>query len=141
MFSLITDENEGRKDFEKVITTVTIPPTGRVYFQEVFVPIFDDDINEADEGFYMMIEVDEAKSDPKDVAGLSYSFNGLTRIEIIDDDGKCRTINIFCILYNQFIYKTLRQCMLHYTYETCISSIKHIDPLQSSRDMLVFLCK
>lgn len=53
----------------------------------VSIPVTRDDINEAKEGFMIVMRANEEKSSPEDVKNLQYRDNGVT-LGIIDDDDR-----------------------------------------------------
>ena len=54
----------------------------------LFFEFTDDSINEYNEGFLMLIRIDEANSHPEDVANIQYLFDGVALVVIVNDDGK-----------------------------------------------------
>lgn len=61
----------------------------------VSIPITRDDINEANEGFMIVMRPNEEKSNAEDIKNLEYRDNGITLGVIADDDSEY--INISCI--------------------------------------------
>ena len=74
-------------------------PGGTTVDQTVQIPIMDDRINEANEGFLLIVRADEIHSDPLDIANLGYMDEGVTLLRITDDDSKIYTI---IIIMNNF---------------------------------------
>ena len=75
----------GRVDFNDSVHIVTVPAGQRVEDIDVFIPITDDDINEADEGFVVLLEV----VDPAVAPFVDLSTRNATLGRIDDNDGKC----------------------------------------------------
>ena len=50
------------------------------------IDIFDDAINEADEGFLIVVRVDPAASNPQDVPNVALNWNGVALVTILNDD-------------------------------------------------------
>lgn len=67
---------------------VTFKPSSYLEEVRVRVPLNDDDINEAEEGFLLLVKVDEARSDPNDLKKVQYIYGGTTLILISDNDGR-----------------------------------------------------
>ena len=53
----------------------------------VTIPFINDNTNEADEGFYLLVTVNTLLSDPIDVASAVVLRNGVALVTIRDDDG------------------------------------------------------
>lgn len=80
-------EIDGRQDFIPTITNVTFEEVSGGFEQKtVFLEFIDDDINEAPEGFFAILEIDEENSDPRDVAEYKPIRDGITLIVVKDDD-------------------------------------------------------
>ena len=77
-----------RQDFSNEIKTVTFPPSSTEVLQTLNITVFDDSINEATEGYLLMLVVDESMSDPQDVASLQLVNGGTSLIIVLDNDGK-----------------------------------------------------
>ena len=63
-----------------------------------FIPFIDDDTNEPiNEGFYVLVTINEVLSNPIDVANAQTIRGGISLVRILDDDSKnwC----VFWILY------------------------------------------
>ena len=73
-----------RNDFDNTVQQVIFAPSQGNSEQSVSINFVDDVINEAQEGFYIMIEVME--SGPTDVINLVR--NGIALVRITDNDGK-----------------------------------------------------
>ena len=54
----------------------------------VTIPFIDDNTNEAEEGFYLLVTVNTLLSDPTDVSNAVVLRNGVALVSIRDDDGK-----------------------------------------------------
>ena len=74
----------GRVDFNDSVHIVTVPSGRKVEDINVFIPIFDDDIDEADEGFVVLLEVVDPAVAP--FVDLSSHNASLGRI----DDNECK---------------------------------------------------
>lgn len=73
-----------RNDFDNAVQQVIFEPNPAISEQSVSINLVDEFINEAQEGFYVMIEVME--SGPTDVINLIR--NGIALIRIDDNDRK-----------------------------------------------------
>ena len=80
-FVPISVEAAGIKDFANTPKTVTFSPEQTM--QNVTIELVTDDINESQEGFFLVMEIDQPES-PNDV---TIDLN-VTLGKIIDDDGK-----------------------------------------------------
>lgn len=82
-------ELNGLRDFVGDQITVTFPPatSGAEVVMPVTIPFINDDTNEAEEGFYLLITVDTLQSDPTDVSNSVVLRNGVALVSIRDDDG------------------------------------------------------
>ena len=90
ILAIFAGESEvgGKKDFPKNATTVTIPAGssfGRVL--PVSIPINVDTINEAAEGFLILVETSEETSAMAEAPIINYARDGLAIGLIADDDG------------------------------------------------------
>ena len=52
----------------------------------VRIDIFDDTINEADEGFLIVVRIDPAASNPEDIPNVALNRNGVALVTILNDD-------------------------------------------------------
>ena len=73
-----------RVDFNDSVHIVTVPAGQRVEDITVDIPIIDDDIDEADEGFVILLEV----VDPAVAPFVDLSTRNATMGRIDDNDGK-----------------------------------------------------
>lgn len=87
-FLYLTVDENGRKDFYRVLETVIFPAGMSQKEVMVFLPFYDDDINENTEGYLAMVRINESASDPQDVVSANYIRNGIALIVINDDDRK-----------------------------------------------------
>ena len=87
-YNKVSDDDTGRKDFYRVEETIIIPASMSLKDTQVFLPFYDDKINEEIEGYFAMVRINASASDPRDVASLDYIRNGIALIIINDDDGK-----------------------------------------------------
>lgn len=87
-------EFNGLQDFVEDSITVTFPATtsGTEVVMTVNIPFINDDTNEADEGFYLLVTVNTLLSDPADVANAEVLRNGVALVTIRDDDGIYGTV-------------------------------------------------
>lgn len=92
---VILDEENGRKDFNNTIQEVVVSSGIATLDYSVSIPINNDFINEADEGFMVVVRANEDKSDPQDIADLEYVGMGVTLAIITDDDGML-TFRVVC---------------------------------------------
>lgn len=54
-----------------------------------FIPFIDDDTNEPiNEGFYVLVTINEVLSNPIDVANAQTIRGGISLVRILDDDSK-----------------------------------------------------
>jgi len=67
MFHVPSVDDGLRQDFENSTHRLTISPSTSNQEREIFIPLVDDDVNEATEGFLLVIRIDEGASDPRDI--------------------------------------------------------------------------
>ena len=79
----------GRVDFNDSVHNVTVPAGQRVEDITVKISIFDDDIDEADEGFVILLEVVDPAVAP--FVDISFRNTSLCRI----DDNDCKSDMLF----------------------------------------------
>ena len=103
-------EQNGRQDFIRNAKTVTFDPSDSFEEKNVILEFLDDDINEATEGYFALLRVDEeSSSNSEDMDKLEYIRDGVTLIVINDDDGK-----------------SLKQCtlyFLHLEFSLCYTKV------------------
>ncbi len=89
-FNFAEGEN-GRRDFVETVKTIIIPPSAGAMDQTVFLEFINDDINEAPEGFFAVLEFNiSAEHDQRDLDdGIILIRQGVVLIVIQDDDGEC----------------------------------------------------
>ena len=80
--------NSERQDFSNMIQMVTFPPSSIEELQTLDITVFDDSINEATEGYLLMVDVIADMSDPRDVANFQLVNGGISLVVVTDDDGK-----------------------------------------------------
>ena len=87
--SFFTVELNGLQDFIEDRITVTFPQTTSTaeVVMPVTIPLINDDTNEAEEGFYLLITINTLESNPIDVASAVVLRNGVALVQITDDDG------------------------------------------------------
>ena len=66
--------------------TLVIPAGNDIIDRKVLIPIIDDRINEANEGFMLVVRANEELSDPQDLANVDYMDEGVSILRITDDD-------------------------------------------------------
>lgn len=77
-------------DFNNTSQTVTFEPSLSQVQESVTINLVDDSINEAEEGFVIVIQVVEIGS--VDQQGLILDRNGVALVRITDNDRKLNTI-------------------------------------------------
>ncbi len=60
------------------------PPSNLPQEEQIFIPYIDDGINEAEEGFLVIIEIDDTQTDP---ATVGFVNEGVALMLITNDDG------------------------------------------------------
>ena len=75
-------EPQGRMDFNNTVQRVTFHPNAAETVN-VTIDIFDDAINEADEGFLIVVRVDPAASN---LQNMVLDWNSVALVTILDDD-------------------------------------------------------
>ena len=88
MLTAVDSTLGGRRDFPQMSQKITIPAAEN--FHEDFtasIPITNDNINEALEGFLILVETSEATSTNTEAPIIIYRNDGLTIGLIVDDDG------------------------------------------------------
>ena len=83
-FLFFPDEDE-IKDFNNTIIYFTIPAGDEEYDIPTDDIIIDDRVNEAQESFILVLEIDSV--DPADIVELDEQFQGILVFTIDDDDG------------------------------------------------------
>lgn len=77
----------GRRDFvQSDPILITFQPSTRIQEQEVFIPLVQDDINEATEGFFVIVVAENISSEPS--LTINLGRGGVTLMNILDDDRK-----------------------------------------------------
>ena len=92
-----------RNDFDSTVQQVTFAPSQANSEQILSVNLVDDTINEAQEGFYIMIQV--VQSGPTDQ--ITFIRNGVALIRITDNDRKYQAIEtliVHIITYCTIVY-------------------------------------
>ena len=79
-------EPQGRMDFNNTVQRVTFAASTSFETMTVKIDIFDDAINEADEGFLIVVTVDPAASNPQEVSNVTLDQNGVALVTILNDD-------------------------------------------------------
>jgi len=87
-FRVPSVDDDLRQDFENSTYRLTISPSTNNQDREIFIPLVDDDVNEATEGFLLVIRIDEGASDPRDIENAEVIRNGVALVIITDNDGK-----------------------------------------------------
>ena len=88
LFCLVVEVN-GLQDFVADRISVTFPQTTSTaeVVIPVTIPIINDDTNESEEGFYLLITTNLLESNPIDAANAVALRNGVALVRIRDDDG------------------------------------------------------
>ena len=73
-------------DFNNTVQRVTFAPSTSSETVDVTIDFFDDAINEADEGFLIVVRVDPAASNPQDISNVALDRNGVALVTIHNDD-------------------------------------------------------
>ena len=89
-----TVELTGLQDFSEDRITVTFPQTTSTVevVMSITIPIINDDTNENEEGFYLLLTIDTLSSDSVDVANAVVLRNGVALVRIRDNDGETCTV-------------------------------------------------
>ena len=74
-------------DFDNTIREVVLQASSTRDDYSVSIPITKDTINEASEGFMIVMRANAVKSNLEDVQNLQYQDNGVT-LGVIDDDDR-----------------------------------------------------
>ena len=69
-----------------------MPAGNDVIDQIVTIPIIDDRINEANEGFLLIVRANEARNNPSDLVNVRYIDEGVTLLRITDNDSELPSI-------------------------------------------------
>ena len=77
---------QGRKDFNNTVQRITFSLSTSSEMMVVRIDIFDDAINEADEGFLIVVGVDPAASNQQEVSNVTLDRNGVALVTILNDD-------------------------------------------------------
>ena len=85
MFNSDEEGVDGRRDFNNSVIYFTIPVGDEEYDISTDDIIIDDGINEAQESFIVVLEIDSA--DPADMVQLDEQFQGILIFTINDNDG------------------------------------------------------
>ena len=89
MLTAVDSSLGGRRDFPRMAQEITIPAAANI--REDFtasIPITNDNINEALEGFLLLVETSEDTSTNTEAPIIVYRNDGLTIGLIVDDDGQ-----------------------------------------------------
>ena len=79
-------EPQGQKDFNNTAQRVVFALNTSPEMVNVMIDFFDDAINEADEGFLIVMRVDPAASNPQDIPDVILERNGVSLVTILNDD-------------------------------------------------------
>ena len=82
-------EPQGRMDFNNTEQRVTFAPSNSDMIVDVTINFLDDAINEANEGFLIVVRVDVNASDPQDVSNIALEREGVASVTILNDDCEC----------------------------------------------------
>ena len=84
--SIDSIDDNGRRDFVRNGTIeITFPPSNNIQEKEVLISLVDDQINEAEEGFLVLVDADNIFI-PEEVVDLIR--DGVTVVKIVDNDRK-----------------------------------------------------
>ena len=82
-------DGSGRRDFVRNGTIeVTFSPNINIQQQEIFIPLVNDQINEAEEGFLVIFDQDRFAIINPEVTVQDIIRGGITVVRIMDDDCK-----------------------------------------------------
>ena len=73
-------------DFNNTVQRITFASSTTSETVDVTIDFFDDAINEANEGFLVVVRVDPAASNPQDISNVAFERNGVAIVIILDDD-------------------------------------------------------
>ena len=79
-------EPQGRMDFNNTVQRVTFAASTSSETLAVRIDFFDDAVNEADEGFLIVLRVDPAASSLQEVLNVTLDQNGVALVTILNDD-------------------------------------------------------
>ena len=79
-------EPQEQKDFNNTAQRVVFALNTSPEMVNVMIDFFDDAINEADEGFLIVMRVDPAASNPQDIPDVILERNGVSLVTILNDD-------------------------------------------------------
>ena len=79
-------EPQGRMDFNNTVQRVTFAASTSSETTAVRIDFFDDAVNEADEGFLIVLRVDPAASSLQEVLNVTLDQNGVALVTILNDD-------------------------------------------------------
>ena len=79
-------ELQGRMDFNNTVQRVTFAASTSSETMAVRIDFFDDAVNEADEGFLIVLRVDPAASNQQEVSNVTLVRNGVALVTILNDD-------------------------------------------------------
>lgn len=83
----IPDEPDGRKDFVRNDPIrITFSPSSSYVEQSVAIPLVNDDINEAEEGFILLIEIEDPGNTESTSDDIMLARDGVALIEVTDED-------------------------------------------------------
>lgn len=96
-------EVDGRQDFNNTILEVILEAGDTSDDYTRSIPITRDEINEANEGFMIVMRANEEKSNPEDIKNLEFQDNGVTLGVITDDDSEY-TSALVLVEYSDVLY-------------------------------------
>ena len=89
MFTAVDRSSGGRRDFPRMVQEITIPAASNLRDDfTASIPITNDNINEALEGFLILVETSQDTSTNTEAPIIIYRNDGLTIGLIVDDDGQ-----------------------------------------------------
>ena len=77
---------QGPKDFNNTVQEITFSLSTSFETMAVRINFFDDAVNEADEGFLIVLRVDPDASNLQEVSNVTLDQNGVALVTILNDD-------------------------------------------------------
>ena len=94
-------------DFDNTTIEVVFQPSTINEEQVQTVILLEDNFNEDIEGFYIVVQVDAARSSPTDVNNTELVRNGVALVRITDNDSKFVILQLQCS--NHSIYEATNE--------------------------------
>lgn len=99
LFPFFSLDNNLRKDFVRSTKIVTFEPSESFAEKTVLLDLVDDQINEATEGFFAVLQVDDSLAEAEDESNVQFIRNGVALVVIVDDDRKLHVLLIHTLAY------------------------------------------